>query len=80
MGKFHNVFCALFGHSKIVSMCWGYVSCGRCGQQLGDKLCGAYDTEDKVVIGHNCDICRANYKKLRLRDKLFCQNPFKEEE
>jgi len=76
--KFLLIFCVLFGHSNIVSSCMGYVSCGRCGTQMGDTLAGSYRNSKAVFVGHNCDICKANYKKLTWKDKLFCPDPFKE--
>lgn len=73
------IVCALIGHSKIQKHCFGYFYCARCGDLLGDKLGGYYDTSDAVIVGHNCEVCRANYKKLSWKDKLFCPDPFKEE-
>ena len=78
MEKLKAVFCALFGHSRIQSGCFGYWYCGRCGQQLGDSLAGAYSVKDFVIIGHGCDKCRANYKKCTWKDKFLTPNPFKE--
>ena len=79
MKKFKSIFCVLFGHSKIVSSFFGYVSCGRCEQQIGDTLAGCYDLSKDVIIGHNCDSCQENYKKLTWKDKIFSPNPFPKE-
>lgn len=66
-----GIVCALVGHSRIVDACFGQITCGRCGTILGDTLAGCYDTNDKVVIDHNCELCKVNYKKMGWRDKLF---------
>lgn len=71
------VVCALVGHSLIQSACFGYFNCARCGEQAGDSLGGAYTADKVVVVGHDCSTCRANYKKLTWRDKLFAADPFK---
>lgn len=75
-----DIVCGLVGHSKICTMCFGYRNCGRCGTQLGDNLGSIdYGQETAVIIGHNCKICRKNYKKCTWNDKYLVQNPFKEE-
>lgn len=71
-----SVTCSLVGHSRVISMCFGYVSCARCEDQIGDTLGGSFDTSNHVVVGHRnagrvCKTCRAAYKKLDWRDKLF---------
>jgi len=74
----NKITCALIGHSKIVEACFGYVYCGRCGEQIADKLMGSYnDAPDCVQVGHNCKTCRANYRKLDWRHKLYVSDPFK---
>ena len=70
------VVCALVGHSSIVTTCFGYVYCARCGAQTGDSLGGASTTKDNVVVGHNCETCRANFEKLDWRSKFMCDDPF----
>ena len=76
-GQREAVTCALLGHSKIVTGCFGYVYCARCGEQIGDALGGCfYGTEDAVIVGHNCPTCRANYEKLGWEDKILCPDPF----
>ena len=77
--KLRKVICALWGHSNIETICFGYHYCGRCKEQIGDSLAGIYENHDAVVVGHNCDICRTNYKKLSWKDKLLAPNPFKED-
>lgn len=72
----NTVVCALVGHSKIMSTCFGYWHCGRCEAQLGDSLGGVYDGGGKVVIGHNCETCRENYAACTWRDTVFAPDPF----
>lgn len=71
-GKLKAVFCALFGHSRIQEVYFGYFYCARCGAQIGDSLGGMYDASKSVLDGCGCDTCRENYKKLTWRDKMFC--------
>lgn len=69
--------CALVGHSRIQTHCFGYYNCARCGQQVGDTLAGSYSGAEKaVVVGHNCDTCRENAKALTWRDTLLAPDPF----
>ncbi len=75
----NQVVCSLIGHSKIQTVCFGYHYCGRCGAQVGDTLGSIYpDADQAVVVGHNCDRCRENFKALTWRDKVFAPDPFKE--
>lgn len=76
----NKVVCSLIGHSNIVSTCFGYVYCGRCNEQIGDSLGSYFDGSKVVIIGHNCNTCRENYKALTWKDKLFCPDPFKVED
>jgi hypothetical protein len=71
------VTCALIGHSNIMTLCFGYHSCARCGEQVGDSLAGAYSNEKAVYVEHNCDICRTNYDCLKWSDKYLA--PTKQE-
>src|SRR5690242_9898200 len=72
------IVCALIGHSRIATMCFGYVYCGRCGGQVADKLMGSDSlAEERVVVGHNCKTCRVNFKKMDWQDKLYVPDPFK---
>jgi len=72
-----RIICSLIGHSNICDICFGYRSCGRCGETLGDNLCSIDPgRENSVIIGHNCKICRANYKKCSWKDKYLVPNPF----
>lgn len=64
-----TVFCATFGHSRIVTHCFGYISCSRCSEQLGDTLGGSYGTEGNVIVGHKCQQCQRNAEALTWKDK-----------
>lgn len=76
----NEVVCAMIGHSNIQTVCFGYFHCARCGQLVGDNLAGIYENaENIVIVGHDCDKCRENFKKLTWRDKLYCPNPFGKE-
>ncbi len=63
--------CARHGHCGIVNICFGQVTCVRCGAILGDTLMGAYNPSDDVLEDHNCSACRANAKELRRVDMLL---------
>ncbi len=79
MYKIKRIFCAVFRHSMIQTTFFGYYYCGRCGEQQGDTLASCYPSaKHAVIIGHNCEQCRANYKRLSWVDKLLVPNPFKE--
>lgn len=73
----NSIICSLIGHSKISTTCFGYRYCARCGEQVGDSL-GSIDfgVKEAVIVGHNCDTCKDNFKKCDWRDKLFVRNPF----
>lgn len=70
MGIIQRTMCAWFGHSKIVDVDFYLVSCARCGVQIADTL-QTGGRADIVIVGHDCEKCRANAKKLTWRDKLF---------
>lgn len=73
----NSIVCSLVGHSRIIKMCFGYVSCGRCDSQIGDTLGSTFDTTESVIVGHKCKTCRTNFRKLTWRDTLFVADPFK---
>lgn len=76
----NSTVCSLVGHSKIQNVCFGYYTCSRCGDQLGDSLASVYPgAEDAVIVGHKCEKCIENYKKCTWRDKLYAPDPFKED-
>lgn len=66
-----RIFCVMNGHSNIVTTSFGYVHCARCGDQLGDSLGGAYSSDDAVIVGHKCEICNKNMKKLTKRSVTY---------
>lgn len=75
-----NVVCALVGHSKIQTACFGYYHCARCGDQVGDSLGSTYPgAETAVIVGHNCERCQSNFAKLDWRSKWMTPDPFKAE-
>ena len=66
------VCCALIGHSRMSTFCFGYRHCGRCDAQVGDSL-GSVDpgAETAVIKGHGCKTCKTNAKELTWRDTLL---------
>lgn len=66
-----RVVCALIGHSKVISQCFGYLTCERCDEQIGDTLGGAADASANVLVGHDCPVCRKNVKTLTWRDTFM---------
>ncbi len=66
-----STFCIWFGHSRIVRTCLYEVSCARCKDRIGDNLMGTVDLTYRVIVGHGCQECRANWSRLGWRDKLF---------
>jgi DNA-directed RNA polymerase subunit RPC12/RpoP len=75
-----KVACSLIGHSNIQTHCFGYYSCARCGEQVGDALGGVYSNPDVVIVGHKCGTCIENYKKTTWKDTFMCPDPFEDEE
>lgn len=71
MEKIKAIFCVLFGHSNIVTCFLGYVSCGRCGVQLGDNLGGSYGNSKAAYARCGCEKCHENFAKMGWRDKLW---------
>jgi hypothetical protein len=72
--------CVFWGHSNIVRSCFGYITCARCDEQIGDSLGGYWNNPNCVVVGHNCETCQENYKRLSWKDKFLCPNPFERED
>lgn len=72
----NSIVCRLIGHSKIVTLCFGYVNCARCEDQIGDTLGGSTELKENVVVGHDCPTCRENFSKLGWKDKLYAKNAF----
>lgn len=74
-----SLVCEIVGHTRVVSMCFGYVHCARCEEQIGDTLAGAFDNASTVIVGHECDTCVKNYEKLKWHEKYLTPNPFTKE-
>ena len=71
------VICALVGHSRIQTYCFGYFNCSRCDAQVGDSLASSYpQAKEVVVVGHDCAQCRTNEKTLTWRDRWMAAEPF----
>jgi len=64
-----QIYCVTHGHADYIWNCFGYVHCGRCGEQIGDRLAGVFDTTNKIWVGHKCDTCDGLKKKLSSLDK-----------
>lgn len=75
----NSMVCLLMGHSKIVTYCFGYVNCARCDAQIGDTLGSTHDMRSEVIVGHDCEMCRANFARLGWADKLYAPGPFKKD-
>lgn len=67
--------CAILGHSNIETYCFGYVSCARCKTQVGDTIAGTYKNDRAVFVAHDCPTCRANFKRLTWKDRIFVRDP-----
>ena len=76
--KLRKSFCIWTRHSRIIETCFGYQYCGRCMEEVGDTL-GGIGIGVCVVIGHNCDACKENYKGMTFLDKFLVKNPFTKE-
>jgi len=76
MNKLRKILCLSLGHSHILKGCFGYMSCARCGEQVGDALGGGYTNDRAVIVGHKCPMCRKNYNKLGWRDRWLTPYPF----
>lgn len=64
-----QIYCVKHGHADYIWNCFGYVQCGRCGEQIGDRLGGVYDTTEKMWVNHKCKVCNEIKKKLSPMDK-----------
>ena len=73
-----RIYCVKHGHAKYVTKCFGYVYCGRCGQQIGDQLMSIFDTRDLMVIGHKCSVCNKIRKSLSKFDLKIVERLEKE--
>lgn len=76
MGQKRAIYCVLNGHTPITEYCFGYHSCARCDEQLGDSLGGAYRSDSNVYVSHigqNLDGCNclANARALKRKDRAL---------
>ena len=72
-----RIYCVKYGHAQYVSRFWGYVHCGRCGDQIGDQLASCFDTTKLMVIGckeKDCKVCPAVKKTLNEMDLKILAN------
>lgn len=67
----NSVTCALIGHSRIRTFCFGYNYCARCEAQMGDSLGGTFKVSDEYIEGHTDKECLANLLKMTWKDKLY---------
>ena len=74
--KLQRLWCAWFGHTRVVDSCLGYITCGRCDAQLGDTLAGVYSLKENVLLHHNCSKCRTNWAGLSWHEKVLIPDPF----
>jgi hypothetical protein len=44
VNTFRLIFCAVFRHSRLLTNCFGYKYCARCGEQLGAN------TQDSSIL------------------------------
>lgn len=66
-----SIVCAITGHSRIIQICFGQVTCARCDDVIGDTLMSSFNTADFVISGHKCDVCKANIKTLTWKDRYL---------
>lgn len=71
-----STLCGLVGHTRLTTYYFGYLNCGRCGEQVGDCLAGSPRTglvverHGRGKKGAGCD-CRETAKTLTWRDTLL---------
>lgn len=75
-----QIYCIKNGHARYVSNCFGYVHCGRCSEQIGDRLAGVFDMKDMISVGHKCKVCNKLRKKLSVLDKKILDRLEKNED
>jgi hypothetical protein len=57
------VACAILGHSKVIDACFGQITCGRCGANLGDTLVGTYTIPEGSFLRKSVEENIANRDK-----------------
>lgn len=70
-----RIYCVKHGHAHYVHTFFGYVYCGRCGEQIGDRLGGIYSLESTLVVGHkkDCEVCQRVEESLNTMDKIILE-------
>ena len=66
-----EIYCVKHGHASYIWQFFGYVHCGRCGSQIGDRLASIFDTTNMIMVGHKCSKCSSLKKKLTSIDKII---------
>lgn len=70
-----RIYCIKHGHADYAFQFWGYVYCGRCGEQIGDKLGGVFMGAEKTAMIHckdnPCKVCDPIIKNLNPFDKTI---------
>ena len=66
-----KIYCIKNEHAKYATNCMGYISCGRCGDQIGDSIGGIFDGAGLALVGHKCDTCTEAFNKLSDIDQLI---------
>ena len=72
-----RIYCVKNGHAKYITHFWGYVHCGRCGEQIGDQLASTFSTENLMVVGcidKECKSCIGLRKTLDELDLKILEN------
>ena len=67
-----KMVCAMVGHSRLLTQCFGYHHCARCGAQVGDSLGGSFrDVDNKMgltIINCACEKCSTSYAAFTWKD------------
>ena len=63
-----RIYCVKNGHANYVFNCFGYVHCGRCEDQIGDRLGGIFNMTNMMALGHKCKTCNRIRKTLKKFD------------
>lgn len=72
-----RVVCALVGHTRVVAVCFGQITCERCEGVIGDTLMGTGDeAREAVIVGHRsngapCNACRHQAKSLTSMERFM---------
>lgn len=69
-----QIHCVKNNHARYVSTFFGYVHCGRCGEQIGDTLGGTYPMDKCAIVGcpkppSKCKHCGPIFRSLSKMDK-----------